>query len=371
MLFRSLFNEKENTYEYDDDGNLVVLSKPWNKEVYVKDVKIVVKDSVSGTEITDETTLFEKGKDYSYTVSVELTDANYTVKDLGVIDLNLKGDIHTEMEVTLPKNIEYTYGDEVKLPVVGTDYTVRVFYNDENGDEVDIEVPAEGITAQWLDADGNVLVDADGKEITPVDAGTYYVLLTYTDGTGRYEECSNGEKDNKDNIIKTNIPVTINPVSIYIKPALANTEYTDGKTVADILQDVTYDLFKTTGDTQLTASEFDKKTGWGVSYNKENETQYYEPVFELQVSEVKLDEEGNPKKDKDGKLEYDEYRTVEQNEKLIGDSELAKYRVVFSGNKAVYYGGGWEDKALDINDGANSAVPNYKVDVTPDRKSVV
>ena len=361
-----LFNEKENTYEYDDDGNLVVLSKPWNKEVYVKDVKIVVKDSVSGTEITDETTLFEKGKDYSYTVSVELTDANYTVKDLGVIDLNLKGDIHTEMEVTLPKNIEYTYGDEVKLPVVGTDYTVRVFYNDENGDEVDIEVPAEGITAQWLDADGNVLVDADGKEITPVDAGTYYVLLTYTDGTGRYEECSNGEKDNKDNIIKTNIPVTINPVSIYIKPALANTEYTDGKTVADILQDVTYDLFKTTGDTQLTASEFDKKTGWGVSYNKENETQYYEPVFELQVSEVKLDEEGNPKKDKDGKLEYDEYRTVEQNEKLIGDSELAKYRVVFSGNKAVYYGGGWEDKALDINDGANSAVPNYKVDVTPE-----
>lgn len=361
-----LFNEKENTYEYDDDGNLVLLSKPWNKEVYVKDVKIVVKDSVSGTEITDETTLFEKGKDYSYTVSVELTDANYTVKDLGVIDLNLKGDIHTEMEVTLPKNIEYTYGDEVKLPVAGTDYTVRVFYNDENGDEVDIEVPADGITAQWLNADGNVLVDADGKEITPVDAGTYYVLLTYTDGTGRYEECSNGEKDNKDNIIKTNIPVTINPVSIYIKPALANTEYTDGKTVADILQDVTYDLFKTTGDTQLTASEFDKKTGWGVSYNKENETQYYEPVFELQVSEVKLDEEGNPKKDKDGKLEYDEYRTVEQDEKLIGDSELAKYRVVFSGNKAVYYGGGWEDKALDINDGANSAVPNYKVDVTPE-----
>ena len=118
--------------------------------------------------------------------------------------------------------------------------------------------------------------------------------------------------------------------------------------------------------TQLTASEFDKKTGWGVSYNKENETQYYEPVFELQVSEVKLDEEGNPKKDKDGKLEYDEYRTVEQDEKLIGDSELAKYRVVFSGNKAVYYGGGWEDKALDINDGANSAVPNYKVDVTPE-----
>ena len=349
-----------------------------NKDTFVKDVKVTIKDAVSGTEIADVEAVFEKDKDYSYTVAIELSDLNYTVKDFGVQDIQFAAEIQTRMEVTLLQNIEYAYGDEIKMPVAGTDYTVKVFYTDsKTGDKTEIQVPVDAITAQWLDADGNVLVDADGKEIVPVDAGTYYVLLTYKDAAGRYKECDNKiyiTDENGDEVVDgTDILVRVNPVSIYIKPSLAKTEYTDGKKAADILQDVTYELFKTTGDTQLTASEFDKKTGWGVSYNNEDKTQYYEPVFELQVANVKRDEEGNPKKDKDGNLEYEEYVTVEEDDKLIGGGELAKYRIVFSGNKAVYYGDGWADTATDINDGANSAVPNYKVDTTPEtiEKNVV
>ena len=123
-----------------------------NKETYVKDIKVTVKDSISGTEITDLETKFEKDKDYSYSISVELTDSNYTVKDIGVRDIVLQGDITTTMEVTLPKNLVYTYGDEIKLPVAGTDYTVKIMTT-VDGKETEVEVPADGITATWLDAD--------------------------------------------------------------------------------------------------------------------------------------------------------------------------------------------------------------------------
>lgn len=342
-------NLKENYQLYNSENEEL------NKETYVKDIKVTVKDSISGTEITDLETKFEKDKDYSYSISVELTDSNYTVKDIGVCDIVLQGDITTTMEVTLPKNLVYTYGDEIKLPVAGTDYTVKIMTT-VDGKETEVEVPADGITATWLDADGNEIELSEGA--APSDAGTYYVLLTYVDATGRYKGCDNKLKNEKD---KTSIRVIINPVSIYVKPkfektdADGKTEYTDGKTRDDILQDVKYDLIKTVGDTTLTETEFDKKTGWGVSYNNENKTQYYEPVFELQVSK--------PETDPDGKVTWSSYETVNEGEKLIGGGELAQYRVVFTGKKAVYNGNRVSSE-VDINNATNSAVPNFKVDDT-------
>ena len=137
-------NLKENYQLYNSENEEL------NKETYVKDIKVTVKDSISGTEITDLETKFEKDKDYSYSISVELTDSNYTVKDIGVCDIVLQGDITTTMEVTLPKNLVYTYGDEIKLPVAGTDYTVKIMTT-VDGKETEVEVPADGITATWLD----------------------------------------------------------------------------------------------------------------------------------------------------------------------------------------------------------------------------
>ncbi len=320
-----------NPNEQDEEGNAVEL----NKDTYVNSIAITVKDAVSGTAITDKAVKFEKGKDYSYTVSVELKDANYTVKDIGVQDIELQGEIETKMEVTLSKNIEYTYGDEVKMPAAGTDYTVKVSYdkgtNEETGENesVDIMVPADSITAKWLNADGNEIE-------APTDAGTYYVLLTYTDGTGRYKECDNAERDEQDNIRSTDFMVVINPVSIYVKPKLDKTEYTDGKTAADILYDVKYDLFTTKDNTALGDKEFDQKTGWGVSYNQDGMTQYYEPVFTLEVATLQLDDDGNPMKDEAGKLVYGEYEAVDDSNARLVSSEKFKYRVVFSGKKAVY-----------------------------------
>ena len=355
-----------NPNEQDEEGNAVEL----NKDTYVNSIAITVKDAVSGTAITDKAVKFEKGKDYSYTVSVELKDANYTVKDIGVQDIELQGEIETKMEVTLSKNIEYTYGDEVKMPAAGTDYTVKVSYdkgtNEETGENesVDIMVPADSITAKWLNADGNEIE-------APTDAGTYYVLLTYTDGTGRYKECDNAERDEQDNIRSTDFMVVINPVSIYVKPKLDKTEYTDGKTAADILYDVKYDLFTTKDNTALGDKEFDQKTGWGVSYNQDGMTQYYEPVFTLEVATLQLDDDGNPMKDEAGKLVYGEYEAVDDSNARLVSSEKFKYRVVFSGQKAVYDYQDNDDiydrlSMVDVNHGTNGASVNYKVDVSDD-----
>lgn len=354
-----LVNPKE--YEQDENGNDVNVKL--NKDTYVDSIAITVKDAVSGTAITDKTAKFEKGKDYSYTVSVVLKDTNYTVKDLGVQDIKLQGDIVTEMEVTLSRNIEYTYGDEVKLPAAGTDYTVKVLY-EEDGEKIDVNAPADSIAAKWLDADGNEIE-------SPSDAGTYYVLLTYTDGTGRYKECDNrvtpGESNGR---IMTSIPVIINPVSVYVKPKLTKTEYTDGKTAADILYDVAYDIFTTKDNTALKTEEFDQKTGWGVSYNQDGMTQYYEPVFVLEAAALQLDDDGNPMKDETGKLVYGDYEAVANDARLVSGEEF-KYRIVFSGKKAVY---DYQDDVydydraseVDVNEGTNSAVVNYKVDVSSD-----
>lgn len=361
-----------NPNEQDEEGNVVEL----NKDTYVNNVTITVKDAVTGTAITDKTVKFEKGKNYSYTVSVELKDKNYTVKDKGVLDIVLQGEIVTQMEVTLPKNIEYTYGDEVKLPVADTDYTVKVFYDvtDEVSGEtekVDINAPAGSITAKWLDADGNEIK-------APTDAGTYYVLLTYTDATGRYKECDNADKDGNGNIRSTDIVVVINPVSVYVKPKLAKTEYTDGKTAADILYDVAYDLFKTKDNAALTAEEFDQKTGWGVSYNQDNMTQYYEPVFVLERATLQRDDDGNPMKDEAGKLVYGKYEAVGDDDRLVSSEEF-KYRVIFSGQKAVYDYTANDDydydrsSMVDVNRGTNGSAVNFKVDVsdeTLDKNSV-
>ena len=329
---------KEDYVLKDSSGEL-------NKEVYVKSISVVVKDAVSGTEITDADAVFEKDKDYSYVITVELNDTNYVVEDKGEIDIVLQGDVKTDMKVTLLKNVEYTYGDEVKLPTVGTDYTVEVTYKDEDKKDVTLENPT--ITATWLDADGNELVSADGKEVVPKDAGVYTVLLTYEDETGRYASC-----ESKD------LTVKINPVSVYVKPSLSTSQYTAEMTEKDILKNVTYEILKSSDNA---ATSVDKKTFWGVSYSDDTKTQYYEPVFKLQVAKAKLDKDEKPVKDKDGNIEYGAY--TDNNGAALISGDAAKYRVVFEGKKSVYTGSG-AGTPIDLNKGTNSTDPNYAVDVT-------
>lgn len=329
-----------------------------NKDVFVKSFDVTLVDAVTGTNLTyDANTVFEKNKDYAYTVSVELNDANYKLAETEMIVISLTGDIETSMEITLPKLIEYQYtGEKVALPVAGTDYTVKVIYQaeDEDGKLTDTEIANPAITAEWADADGIKM----GEEEAPVNAGSYKLVLTFTDTTGRYAEC------------EESIDVKVTPVSVYVKPSLTVTEYASGMSESDILKNVEYEVLKT-ADNQAVA-DFSKDTFWGVSYHNELKTQPYELVFTLEAAKLMLDAEGKPVKDADGTVRYSDY-TNNNGEALIAgsvDGNLkAKYRVVFSGKKAVYYANGTAN-LTDVNDhGTNGADTNHKVDLSADTLS--
>ncbi|MDE6363574.1 MAG: Ig-like domain-containing protein, partial [Lachnospiraceae bacterium] len=319
------------------------------KDLFVKDTAVLIKDAITGTdiEITD-VAVFEKGKDYSYTLTVTLNDdyaKNYVVEDFGNIVIEVQGDVETQMEITPLKNIEYTYnGKAIEFPVAGTDYTVKVTYTDEETKEpVAIENPV--ITPSWLDADGNKLDEA------PVDAGSYQVLLVYSDTTGRYASCEEV------------ISVKINPVSVYIEHSLSKEEYADQTKEADVLKNVKYKVKKQADDTDVAVNN----TFWGVSYNDEQKTQSYEPIFELQAAKLSLAEDGKPLKDEAGNPVYgawsDNGGKVLDGSKVDGVNQY-KYRVVFSGKKGVRWSSGNLEK-VDINDrGTNSAENNYSVDVS-------
>ena len=108
-------------------------------------------------------------------------------------------------------------------------------------------------------------------------------------------------------------------------------------------------------------------TFWGVSYNNEQKTQPYEPIFEVQVAKLSL-KDGKPEKDEAGNPVYgawsDNSGKALDGSKLDGVNQY-KYRVVFSGKKGVRWSGGTLADKVDINDrGTNSAENNYSVDVS-------
>lgn len=336
---------KENfTLSEIDNNNTKIV-----KDVFVKDAAVSIKDAITGAdiEITDAA-VFEKGKDYSYTLTITLNDdyaKNYVVEDFGNIVIEVQGDVPTQMEITPLKNIEYTYsGKAIEFPVAGTDYAVKVTYKDEETEE-DVVIENPVITPSWLDADGKELEEA------PVDAGSYQVLLTYSDTTGRYAVCEKA------------IAIKINPVSIYLQHSLSKTEYADQTKEADVLKNVKYEAKKQADDTAVALND----TFWGVSYNNEQKTQPYEPVFEVQVAKLSL-KDGKPEKDEAGNPVYgawsDNSGKALDGSKLDGVNQY-KYRVVFSGKKGVRWSGGTLADKVDINDrGTNSAENNYSVDVS-------
>lgn len=327
-----------------------------NKDVFVKSFEVTFVDAVTGEKLSyDANTVFEKNKDYAYTVSAELKDANYKLEETAQIVIGLSGDIETSMEITLPKLNEYTYtGEKIALPTAGTDYTVKVTYQAEGKDGalVKTEITNPTITTEWVDADG-IKFDTDEA---PINAGSYKLVLTYTDTTGRYAEC------------KESIDVTVNPVSVYVKPSLTTTEYPSGASESDILKNVDYEVLKIADNQAPTG--FSKDTFWGVSYNNTDRTQPYEPVFTLQVSELLLDGEDKPIKDADGKVQYSDYVDNNGASLIAGSVDgnmKAKYRVVFSGKKTVYYANGNAASLVNVNDrGTDGSDTNHKVDLSAD-----
>lgn len=333
-----------------------------DKDAYIKSLTLKLIDSVTGAESAD--TVFVQGKDYAYEVSATLLDnvaANYELAPVSPVVIELNDGIVTTMEITLTDStktaIEHEYtGEAITFPEEGKDYTVKV-YDEENltdGEHTAIKVAADAITKEWLDADKNTLTEA------PVKAGSYNVRLTYTDAAGRYAKATDL------------IEVVITPKSAYVKPALEDgTVVYSGMTGYDILKKVTYTVKETKGDADVTVED----GFWGVSYSDASKTQLYEPVFALQKAELvtELDEDGKETavKDKDGKVQYTGWADALSYEYLdnskVDGSASVKYRIVFTGKKAVYdaYGNCGEEDIISVNDhGTNSQSPDYRFDLS-------
>ncbi len=266
------------------------------------------------------------------------------------------------------KIITKTYGDEISVPA----YTVKVEESepvlDKDGKEQFIAVtPKEGeVTGKWHSAefrswtetkkvpekneDGTDKKDENGETVyktetetlcsltvggalegdsLPKEAGTYVYRVTYS---GDKEQYASSYAD---------IVTEITEAEVTVKPALsdANAVFYAGETVKDVLTKITWSLDKEGVDGI-----------WGTSYDNDERTQPYEPVFGVY------------------RIEKEEAVLLKDTAKLAA-AEGVTYEVRFTGKKAVRSSNGFSNESdqKEINDDTvDSYNSNYKTKTDAD-----
>lgn len=345
-----------------------------DKATYVKDIKVEVKDALTGT-VAAEDAVFVNNSDYVAVITVTLNDnftANYCVPgyeagNLNEIKISVTSLIDTEVKVTntlenAGKVISKVYdGKDLDVKtVVEPNITVEVVTPDvldeTTGKSAVIkEATYESLEKVWVDANHIEL----GKDKVPVDAGTYYLVLKYAGKDGVYAASEN------------EIKVVVEPAQLIIEPLeIKDTIYT-GMTEQEVLKKVDYVLHEIDENGKAKTEEYkiDRNTFWGVSYMDKTKNQAYEPVFKLQYATK--DKDGNLVKDQEGNVIYQDNNDAE----LVSatpktEGATAKvYRVVFAGKKTVYNANGTAVDTRDVNAAdVNSAEPNYTISL--DEKAI-
>lgn len=337
-----------------------------NKEAYVAScaVSIIRERLADGKQ--DGSTLnlkdvLKSNEEYSVKLDITLKDKdNYTLSNTSR-KLEVISGVDTEIKAntiqTDGTNFGWTYGKSKKMaelidkiaPFVvekstaGSDEEKKV--TDSDGKNVKLQY-------QWFDADKKELEESasDGTEIpeTVKDAGTYYLRISYTGEAGHY------------NASTIDITIVVSTADVYIGDIeLESTDpYIEGTTVKNALQTIkSYKVYET-GAAEKTDLMKGDKYFWGVSYNgdADENTQSYEPVFKIRRGQVVKDKDGNNSTAWEADYLKDTDRLIET--EGAGDEAVQyKYRIEFSGKKAVY---GENDAPVDINDSQK----NYRVDVT-------
>lgn len=190
----------------------------------------------------------------------------------------------------------------------------------------------------------------DTKMINPKDAGEYYLVYVYSGENGKYKM---GHSDP--------IKVTIDPAALVLKPTkISLAEGMDKAAVDEALAKTEYKLWQ--GEKEYTKPvDF-----FGVSYGENNKTQYFNPVFELEMRQKKASEDI-----KEGASEDEQYSAwAKYTGGLLSTGTEARpiqYRVKFTGKKAIYNTKGNYTKLVDITDTTtNSAEKNYCVKADED-----
>ncbi|MDE6606276.1 MAG: Ig-like domain-containing protein, partial [Lachnospiraceae bacterium] len=195
----------------------------------------------------------------------------------------------------------------------------------------------------WYDADENEL------DAAPAEAGTYYYRITYKGQTGLYAAAY------------ADIPVVIKAAELTIVPKFTEgAKFYPGMTVKQALAQVDYTVLD--ADKKSFDANVDRNSFWGV-YNTSYTTLPFEPVFGIQVkegTEEKINDDGTSA----GTVDIYGDGTGSGYGYLSAGTTLQAgqtYRVVFTGQKAVYYGNGTEAQKRGINSAGNSFNPSYHV----------
>lgn len=331
-------------------------------------ITVSVRDAITGATLGADAVLLKNG-DYVYDFEATFTEkgkeavaGNYTINKVDSQDVVVSDEIPVRVKVTLSDTwkeagkITHTYnGKEVATPVKGTDFTAEVCYDsgevDEEGNVIYTTVEGAQTTEAWyeltivkeyVDAEGNAAYDWEWVQLdkAPTEAGSYAYRISYAGEEGLYTEAYG------------DIMVVIEPVDVVIKPVLSSSSevFYHQMTEAEVLAKIGYEVY----DTAETPNKVnvDKEIAWGV-WRNQNSSISYEPVFKLQ--QMLTDVSGNAVLDVSGNAAY-----TDNNNASLDASK--KYRVVFTGNKAVYNDNGTVFNTKPINEKVNASNLNYMVE---------
>lgn len=379
-----------NSGHYDDNGNYVydyekiyftttldggtVIGRD---ELIPETVNIAVaqiKDAITGKVLEDTDVLT---KDQDYVVDLTLTFKDNAAKIYGT-NYKLPGTISklvTISDLIVPtvvvdlgekQQVERTYtGEAVSEPEQTKEYTVKIQLDeqetDKDGNPVTdtdknpvyktIPVTAENLSTSWYEGynEDSDIVDGIKLDGAPVEAGDYTYLLTYEGQQGIYAKAT------------AKIHVVVNAAELTIVPKFTEgAKFYPGMTVKQALAQVDYTVLD--AEKKSFDAKVDRNSFWGT-YTAYNTTLPYEPVFGIQVKERTeeiLNEDGTSA----GTVDIYGDGTGSGYGYLKAGTILQTgqtYRVVFTGQKAVYYGNGNETQKCGINEPVNSFIPSYHV----------
>ncbi|MDE7130188.1 MAG: Ig-like domain-containing protein [Lachnospiraceae bacterium] len=329
------------SYTLNIEGMLLDSS---NKDAYIQSDEVTIKDAHSDTILNDSDRLI-KTEDYVVELTIVFKEEyakNYTVTNC-IANINMGDTIATEIMVQNDVNQDGSnFGkvydtkciDEKAIHELLGATVIEV----ESGDEI----PEAEITYTWIDANRNELESYEDVK----DAGTYYIVLHYAGKEGYYHAS------------RKEVKVVISTADIAIEPVLkTGITYYAGMTVKDILKKAvdTYNVYQMNNKDNMTDEAFTAAVKadpyfWGISYNDTEKTQSYEPVFAVEEGVVTIEEDGK---------ETISWNVLEDENAVLVKEDDVKYRVVFSGKKAVYTSVGTKH-SVDIN----ASQENYRVDLS-------
>lgn len=366
---------EKNGNTYDDEKKASII-----KEIKAAVYSVDNEGNESADALPPETIIDQQGNYRVKITEIALTDesiTNYTVGAKADSYAIVVGKLQATEVLAALKNpaeeIITTYGQEkvtiqdiIESRLEKTPEVVKVIDSEKEDEEPKKEILKDAVvTAAWYtreQTDFTGTDDTDAKtEITddyilhqgyrytaletdPVNAGEYYAIYKYDGDDKTYAKS-----------ISEPIKVTVEPASLIIEPETI--DITAGMTYEDmekLLAKAAYKIYTVGADGKTSDFKEETEDFFGVSYSDTDRTQYYKPVFKVQQSVTPVKKEEN---EQSAEIVWKDFGTKDKVKKSDDVNEYG-YRIVFTGNKAVYTADG--KKVVWVQDGYDEdGYPDY------------